>query len=83
MCLVTPYAGVSIATIIRHPDWRNKLSEAERTRVFAVLAAHTMTVHATLQDGNKVGYESSLDLLNWATCMLLHCACCCIGWCCV
>lgn len=50
MCLVLPYAGVSFATIMGHPDWQGKLTQQERTDVFAELAAHTMTVHTVLQE---------------------------------
>lgn len=49
-CLVLPYAGVSFATIMGHPDWQGKLTQQERTDVFSELAAHTMTVHAILQN---------------------------------
>lgn len=49
ICLVMPYAGVSVAHILHDPDWRTKLTEEERTEVFAEMAAHGMAVHEELQ----------------------------------
>lgn len=49
ICLMMPYAGVNVGDIMYHSDWHNKLTEEERTEVFAEMAAHSMTVHRELQ----------------------------------
>lgn len=48
--MMSPYAGVCLADIQSHPDWRNSLTAEERTEVFAELEAHSMKVLSMMQE---------------------------------
>lgn len=66
--MVSPYAGVCLAYIQNHPDWRGRLTEQERSQVYAVIEAHSMKVLDMMQK-----MVSVLQLrYNLSSCCSMH-----------